>query len=215
MTCAGLRIWFGLVAALAPVAATAQTAAPAESLAAIARMLRDEGRLQPALQTYNEAIALDSALAVAYGGRAYTWYLLQKPDSGWVDVVRARALGMTHPQLMLVAGMIQGARGNYAESERELNGYVAAVPAAWDGWYVRGLARMGLHHAAAARADFDRAAAVGMISPALDFQRGRVRAELGERDSACVYLRRAAEASSEDADDLRRRLCAAAAAPAE
>ncbi len=163
------------------------------------RALRELGQLAEALAAYDAAVTVDTGLAVGYAGRAYTRYLLNQFDTGLVDVAHARARGFDPPELALVAGMLHRRLSHYAESARELDVFVAAVPNVWDGWFNRGLAYMGLNQAAPARRDFDRAEATGLTTPELYFFRGIALGELGDRQAACADLRRAAASGHKEA----------------
>ena len=173
----------------------------------LGRALRDLGKLTEALERYEQAIAADSAFAPAYAGRAFTRHLLQDSQGALTDVAHARALGMADPQLALIAGMALGREGRFAESERELDAFVAAVPDEPAGWYFRGLGlgQQGKH--AAALEDFNRAEQAGMTVPQLYMDRGIAHGQLGHQTAACADLRRAADGGIAEAKKLVGERC--------
>jgi hypothetical protein len=70
-----------------------------------------------------------------------------------------------------IAWMALGYLGRFAESERELDAVVAALPGVPDGWYYRGVALGRQGKPAAALEDFDRAERAGMVAPQLYMDR--------------------------------------------
>lgn len=171
------------------------------------RALREQGRLDEALAAYSRAIEVDSTLGAAFAGRAYTRHLLRQPDSAWSDVTRARALGFADPSLALIAGLALGGLERYAESETELDAFVAAVPDVPDGWFLRGGARARQGKLIEALRDFERAEATGMTDPRLYIERAGVQARIGNREAACADLRRAADTGHAGARAEAARLC--------
>jgi len=171
------------------------------------RALRDQGRLDEAFAAYSRAIAVDSTLGAAYAGRAYTRYLLHQPDSAMQDVTRARAVGFADPALALIAGVTLGDLQRWAESEAELDVFVAAVPDPPDGWFFRGLVRARLGKFVDALGDLERAEAAGMTDPRLFVERAGVQGRIGNREAACADLRRAADAGHPRAQAEVARLC--------
>jgi tetratricopeptide (TPR) repeat protein len=171
------------------------------------RALREQGKLTEALAAYDQAVTADTAFGPAYGGRAYTRYLLDDLDGAVSDVARSRAAGVTDPQLALVAGMALGRLGRFADSERELDTFVAAYPHPPDGWYYRAIARARLGKSADALTDFGRAEAAGMTAPPLYAERALVYEHLGNHEAACTDLRRAADGGLAQAKELLGKLC--------
>lgn len=171
------------------------------------RALRELGKLDDALAAYDRAIAADSGFGPAYAGRAYTRLLLGDLDETLRDVARARAVGLEDPQLALIAGMALVRLGRLAESETELDTFVAAVPGVPDGWYFRAIARARQGKESDALPDLDRAEAAGMSDPRLYAFRAEVQVGLGNRDAACTDLRRAVDAGYVEARTRLAELC--------
>jgi tetratricopeptide (TPR) repeat protein len=170
------------------------------------RALREQGRLDAALAAYSRAIAVDSTEGAAYAGRAFTRHLLGQPDSAWLDVNRARP-GIHRSGAGTDRGRAAGGMQRYAESEVELDAFIAAVPDVPDGWFFRGVVRARQGKVVDALRDLERAEATGMTGPNLYVERAGVQGRIGNREAACADLRRAADAGHAGAKAEVARIC--------
>jgi serine/threonine protein kinase/Flp pilus assembly protein TadD len=146
-----------------PSAAAESPAGPADPQAQVTALLTEGDRLrqanqyQPALDQYDQAIALNPDNAEAHWGRCYSLVYMQQVDSGITACDQALAIQPEYPEALWLKGYALDQKQQHAESLKLYEQAIALKPDFAQAWSNKGTALLLLERPQDAIDAFDRA----------------------------------------------------------
>lgn len=119
--------------------------------------LRQANQYQPALEQYDQAIALDSNNAEAHWGRCYSLVYMQQIDSGITSCDRALEIQAEYPEALWLKGYALDQQQKHQESLTLYDQAIALKPDFAQAWSNKGTALLLLERPQEAIAAFDEA----------------------------------------------------------
>ncbi|NJN59199.1 MAG: tetratricopeptide repeat protein [Leptolyngbyaceae cyanobacterium SL_5_9] len=146
-----------------PSAAAESPASPADPQAQVTALLTEGDRLrqanqyQPALDQYDQAIALNPDNAEAHWGRCYSLVYMQQIDSGITACDQALAIQPEYPEALWLKGYALDQKQQHTESLKLYEQAIALKPDFAQAWSNKGTALLLLGEPQQAIDAFDRA----------------------------------------------------------
>jgi tetratricopeptide (TPR) repeat protein len=160
-----------------------------------------------AINSFSEAIALDSTFAKAYSSRAELYRITKDYVAARVDLAKAKKLDKTITAINFTSAQMLLDEKKYKLALEQLDVVCFAYPNQVLPSFLRGTALLELKKYKGAEADFSKVLLLDPQHAAAYTARGRARVALGMSAESCEDFAQAAELGNADAKNLLRELC--------
>ena len=155
--------------------------------------LEKAGKLERALEDYNQAIALDPSYSEAYDNRGLLYQKKGRQDKAIEDFNRSILLDPSSGKAYFNRGVIHAETGLFDQAIEDFNHSLTREPAFADAYANRGIAYALTGRQGMALADFNKAIELNKRSPDAYFDRGKLYYSTGQRELARADFQKACD----------------------